>query len=153
MRYVERIIQPDETVIDVTGLHWFVYLPALAFLVVAIGLVVLSSSVAGNLVNFVLIAAAAFALLAAIAWLRGFLRRYGTELAVTDRRVIFKRGLLRRHTIEMNMSKVESVDVDQSIIGRLFGYGTVTIRGTGGGIEPLRNIRDPLTFRNHVTAS
>lgn len=153
MRYVEKILQPDETVIGITGLHWFVYLPALAFLVVAIGLTVLSSPAPSSSVNFVLIAAAAFALLALIAGLRGFLRRYGTELAVTNRRVIFKRGLLRRHTIEMNMSKVESVDVDQSIAGRLFGYGTVTIRGTGGGIEPLRNIRDPLSFRNHVAAS
>jgi uncharacterized membrane protein YdbT with pleckstrin-like domain len=155
MRYVEKILQPDETVVDVTGLHWFVYLPALALLVVALGLTVLANYVASNsnLAMAMLIAAAAVSLLAAIAWLRGFLRRYGTELAVTNRRVIFKRGLLRRHTIEMNMSKVESVDVDQSITGRVFGYGTVTIRGTGGGIEPLRNIRDPLAFRNHVTAS
>ena len=72
---------------------------------------------------------------------------------MTDRRVVYKTGLIRRHTIEMNMDKVESVNVDQSILGRIFGYGTVDIRGTGGGLEPLRNIRDPLAFRNHVTAA
>ena len=153
MSYAEKILQPDETIVHVTGLHWFVYLPALAFLALTIATVVLSNYVATNLATMVLLVAAAPALLTAVAWLRGFLRRCGTELAVTNRRVIFKRGLIRRHTIEMNMSKVESVDVDQSITGRIFGYGTVTIRGTGGGIEPLRNISDPLTFRNHVTAS
>jgi uncharacterized membrane protein YdbT with pleckstrin-like domain len=53
----------------------------------------------------------------------------------------------------MNMSKVESVDVDQSILGRILGYGAVTIHGTGGGTETLANIADPLAFRTHVTAT
>ncbi len=153
MSYAEKILQPDETIVHVTGLHWFVYLPALGFLILAIAAAVLSNNVASNIASLVLLGAAVLGFLALLAWLRGFLRRYGTELVVTNRRVIFKRGLVRRHTVEMNMSKVESVDVDQSIAGRLFGYGTVTIRGTGGGIEPLRNISDPLDFRNHVTAA
>ena len=152
MSYAEKILQPEETIVHVTGLHWFVYLPAFGFLILAVAAVVLSNNVASNLANFVLLGAAVLAFLALIAWLRGFLRRSGTELVVTNRRVIFKRGLIRRHTVEMNMSKVESVDVDQSIAGRLFGYGTVTIRGTGGGIEPLRKISGPVDFRNHVTA-
>jgi uncharacterized membrane protein YdbT with pleckstrin-like domain len=87
-----------------------------------------------------------------ITWLRAWIRRVSTELAVTDRRVIFKRGLIRRHTVEMNMDKVESVDVDQSILGRIFNYGDVTVRGTGASIEPLRMIGDPLHFRSRVTA-
>jgi uncharacterized membrane protein YdbT with pleckstrin-like domain len=153
MSYVDKILQPGETLVHVTRLHWFVYLPALGLIGAAVAVLALSSYVAADLVSAVQIAAAALALLAALAWLRGYLRRSTTELAVTNRRVVFKRGLIRRHTIEMNMDKVESVDVDQSISGRLFGYGTVTIRGTGGGLEPLRNISDPLTFRNHVTAS
>jgi len=92
------------------------------------------------------------ALLAAISWLPAFIRRWTTELAVTNRRIVFKSGLFRRHTMEMNMSKVESVDVDQSVMGRILDYGTVTIRGTGGGIEPMRNIANPIAFRNRVTA-
>jgi hypothetical protein len=52
----------------------------------------------------------------------------------------------------MNMDKVESVDVDQSILGRIFNYGDVTVRGTGASIEPLRMIGDPLHFRSRVTA-
>jgi uncharacterized membrane protein YdbT with pleckstrin-like domain len=84
--------------------------------------------------------------------LRAWLRRVTTELAITDLRVIYKAGLFRRHTLEMNRSRIESVDVDQSLLGRIFGYGTVTVRGTGGSLEPLRNIRDPIGFRNHITA-
>jgi uncharacterized membrane protein YdbT with pleckstrin-like domain len=99
------------------------------------------------------IAAGIFALLALSAALRAFIRRATTELAVTDHRVIYKSGLLSRHTIEMNRDKVESVDVDQSLLGRILGYGTVIVRGTGGSLEPIRNIGDPLRFRTHITAS
>ena len=79
-------------------------------------------------------------------------RRWTTEIDVTDRRIVYKRGFIRRHTVEMNMDKVESVDVDQSILGRMLNYGDITIRGTGVGIEPLNNIDAPLEFRNQVTA-
>ena len=79
-------------------------------------------------------------------------RRWTTEIDVTDRRIVYKRGFIRRHTVEMNTDKVESVDVDQSILGRMLNYGDITIRGTGVGIEPLRNIDAPLEFRNQVTA-
>jgi len=53
----------------------------------------------------------------------------------------------------MNMDKVESVDVSQSVLGRIFDFGTITIRGVGTGIEPLANIETPIAFRNHVTAA
>src|SRR5207302_10004956 len=116
MSYIEKILQPGETVIYVTGPHWRIYLPALGLFILAIGMVVLSAYTPPDLAMVPLGAAAVLALLASAAWLRGFMQRRTSELAVTDRRVIFKRGLLRRHTIEMNMSKVESVDVDQSVI-------------------------------------
>src|SRR5262249_40563687 len=82
--------------------------------------------------------------------LRALIRRATTELAVTDQRVIFKTGLVARHTLEMNRGKVESVTVDQSIPGRMFGYGTIIVRGTGSTLEPIRNIADPLTFRSQI---
>ena len=72
---------------------------------------------------------------------------------VTDRRVIYKSGLLSRHTIEMNRDKVESVDIDQSLLGRIFGYGTVVVRGTGSSLVLIRNIGDPLTCPTYITAS
>lgn len=73
--------------------------------------------------------------------------RYTDEFAVTNRRVIVKTGLISRKTLEMNLSKIESVNVDQSIFGRLLGYGTITIIGTGGIRESFPNISEPILFR------
>src|SRR5258708_37814690 len=74
------------------------------------------------------------------------------DIAVTDRRGLYKPGILQRHSMEMNRSKVETVGVNQSILGRLLGYGTIIVRGTGGSFEPIQFIGDPLTFRSHITA-
>ena len=98
------------------------------------------------------IVAGVLGLLAVIALADEWIRRKTTEIAVTDRRIIFKRGLIRRHTIEMNMDKVESVDVDQTVLGRLFNFGTIVIHVTGSDVEPLHRIEDPLRFRSFVTA-
>ena len=72
-------------------------------------------------------------------------------MALTNQRVIYKEGLVRRNTIEMNIQKVESLDVRQSVFGRLFGYGDVLVRGTGVGLNPILKIADPLQFRNAVS--
>lgn len=156
MSYVEKILQPDETVRHKAHIHWFIYLPALVFGAVAliiVGLVTMNIGEIGtNWRVAALIAAALFGLVALYLLLRASIERFSTELVATDRRIIYKRGLIRRFTAEMNMEKVETVLVEQGILGRIFGYGTITIRGTGGGMEPLPNIDDPLTFRNHVTA-
>jgi len=73
--------------------------------------------------------------------------RYADEFAITNKRVVIKTGWLSRHTIEMNLNKIESVKVEQSIMGRMLGYGTVRIIGTGGTREAFDNIRNPLLFR------
>ena len=75
--------------------------------------------------------------------LGALIRQATTELVLTDRRVIYKTGLFQRHTMEMNRSKVETVGVDQSVLGRLLNYGTVIVRGTGGSFEPIRQIERP----------
>jgi Bacterial PH domain len=84
-------------------------------------------------------------------WRLGCNDRWTTEIAVTNQRVILKRGLIRRDTIEINMPKVESVDIRQSIFGRLLGYGTVIVRGTGGSFNPLTYVSQPLPLRRAVT--
>jgi uncharacterized membrane protein YdbT with pleckstrin-like domain len=155
MRYVRRVLQPGETIVYTTKLHWFVYLWATLLLAICLVLAIASWSWADNQ-NLSLalgIAAIIFALLALSSALRAFIRRSSTELAVTDQRVIYKTGLLARHTIEMSRVKVESVAVDQTLLGRLFGYGTVIVRGTGSTLEPISNISDPLTFRSYITTS
>lgn len=69
------------------------------------------------------------------------------EFAITNKRVILKVGLIRRITLEMNIAKIESVSVDQSILGRLLNYGTIKVTGTGGTGQPFHCIVDALTFR------
>jgi uncharacterized membrane protein YdbT with pleckstrin-like domain len=157
MSYVERVLQPGETLVHMSKLHWLIYLPVLPFLAIfVLGLALYwgwqanSADTSSAILPQILVAVGAVGTI--VTGFRAWVRRVSTELAVTDRRVIFKRGLIRRHTVEMNMDKVESVDVDQSILGRIFNYGDVTVRGTGASIEPLRMIDDPLHFRSRVTA-
>ena len=150
MKYIDQVLQPGEKVIFSSTLTWAVYIPSILLWLAALLL-----AIAGGVLQHReawLWSALAVALLAAISTLKAWFRRWTTEIDVTDRRVVYKRGLIRRHTVEMNMDKVESVDVDQSLFGRLFDYGDVVIRGTGAGIEPLRGIDSPLAFRNAVTA-
>jgi uncharacterized membrane protein YdbT with pleckstrin-like domain len=155
MRYVRRVLQPGETIVYTTKLHWFVYWWATLLLAICLVLAIASWSWADNqnLSLALWITAAIFALLGLSSAFRAFIQRASTELAVTDQRVIYKTGLLARHTLEMNRGKVESVAVDQTLLGRLFGYGTVIVRGTGSTLEPIRNISDPLTFRSYITTS
>jgi uncharacterized membrane protein YdbT with pleckstrin-like domain len=155
MRYVRRVLQPGETVVYETRLHPLIYLRAVLALILCVICLGFAIATVGkqNLVLALWILAAIFALFALSAGLRAFVHRATTELAITDHRVIYKTGLFSRHTLEMNRSKVESVDVNQTILGRLLGYGTIIVRGTGGSLEPMRRIADPLTFRSHITAS
>jgi uncharacterized membrane protein YdbT with pleckstrin-like domain len=73
-----------------------------------------------------------------------------SEFVVTDQRVIIKVGFISRRTLEMFISKIESIGIDQNILGRLLGYGTVTVRGTGGSAEKFTAIAHPLEFRSCV---
>lgn len=69
------------------------------------------------------------------------------EFVITNKRVVIKRGLISRYTLEMNLNKIETVNVDQSIWGRIFGFGSITIVGTGGTREVFNSIRKPMEFR------
>ena len=80
-----------------------------------------------------------------------YLRRMTTELAVTNKRVIAKSGLISRSTVELNLTKVESVRVEQSMLGRMLGYGSIFVGGTGATHAPVRFVEDPLTFKQAVT--
>jgi uncharacterized membrane protein YdbT with pleckstrin-like domain len=80
-------------------------------------------------------------------WIAAYIRYHSTELAVTDKRVIAKFGFISRRTIELNISKVEGVEVVQTIAGRIFNYGSLIISGTGSLQEPIPGISDPLGFR------
>jgi uncharacterized membrane protein YdbT with pleckstrin-like domain len=152
MQYVRKVLQPGESVVHATRMHPIIFLTAFTHFVIAVALFVAAMSMTGDWRTALKAAAAIFILLAVASAVPAAIRRASTELAITDRRVIYKAGIISRHTLEMNRSKVESVDVDQSLLGRILGFGTITVRGTGGSLEPIRVISDPLTFRSHITA-
>lgn len=89
----------------------------------------------------------AFFGLGLIFWIMAFIRYKTTELAFTNKRVIAKFGFIRRQTIELNISKVESIQVNQDIPGRIFDYGTLVISGAGNPQAPIPGISDPMSFR------
>ena len=148
MRYVEEVLQPGEKILFVSTIHWLIYVPAILLLVAAIVAAFWAGS-GSEVWRWISLLCFALALLSAA---RAWFKRWTTEIAVTDRRVIYKRGFIRRHTIEMHMDKVESVDVSQSVLGRILDYGDVLVRGTGVGFEPLQMIESPIELRNAVTA-
>jgi uncharacterized membrane protein YdbT with pleckstrin-like domain len=153
MNYVRRVLQPGESVVHLTRIHMIILLPAMLWLAAALTLFIAGFVRFSGDPRIICEALALFCLVFATAsGLPALIRRATTELAVTDRRVIYKSGVIARHTLEMNRSKVESVDVDQPLLGRLLGFGTIIVRGTGGSLEPIRLISDPLTFRSHITA-
>ncbi len=153
MSYLKSILQPGENLIFDGHLHWIIYRKAVFFFLCMILAIVAAYYFRDT--NYRWTAALALILVfglltlsfAAHAWWQSFT----TEIAVTNARVIYKTGFIRRHTAEMNMDKVESVDVDQSLLGRILGYGTVDIRGTGASIEQLEHIARPLELRNAIT--
>ncbi len=80
-------------------------------------------------------------------FIRPFIMTKTDEFAITNKRVIMKTGLISRDVFEMTVGHIESINVDQSIMGRIFGYGTVTIVGSGGTRESFEDIADPIRFR------
>jgi uncharacterized membrane protein YdbT with pleckstrin-like domain len=152
-RYIDDILQPGEKVLYSTNAHWVFYLPAIAAWIVAAVLLVLSRATTTDGIVLLCLLAAAVVALVALCWtITAWFHRWTTETDVTNLRVVHKTGFIKRRTIEMSLDKVESVDVNQSILGRLLNYGDVTIKGVGEGRETIRTIASPLAFRNFITA-
>ena len=150
-RYIDDILQPGEKVLYSTNAHWIFYLPAIVAWIVVLALVAAS----GALPPMALIGLPAAAVIAVVALyftIRGWFHRLTTETDVTDRRVVHKTGFIKRRTFEIALDKIESVDVEQSILGRIFNYGDVTIMGVGEGRQTISTIASPLAFRSAITA-
>ena len=140
MSYVNQNLMPDEQVIYKGNVHWYVLVRGLTFLVFGATLFISSNGF------FVAIGALAFAVgIGAV--IQGFIYMRTTELVVTTRRIIAKFGFIKRNTVELSHDKVESLNVAQSLIGRLLDFGTVLVNGTGGNAAPVPAIAQPLSFR------
>jgi len=153
-RYIDDILQPGEKVLYSTNAHWIFFGPAILLWIIAGVFLALSglAILAGPMMLVCLALAAVVGLLALYKTLTAWFGRWTTETDVTNLRVVHKTGFISRKTFEMSLDKVESVDVTQSIAGRIFDYGDVTIMGVGEGKETIKTIASPLAFRNSITA-
>jgi uncharacterized membrane protein YdbT with pleckstrin-like domain len=152
-RYIDDILQPGEKVLYSTNAHWMFYLPAIAAWIV-VAVLLLGSFAAAAIPALMLVcwASAAVVAVAALFWtLRAWFHRWTTETDVTNMRVVHKTGFIKRRSFEMALDKIESVDVDQSILGRLLNYGDVTVNGVGEGTQNIPTIAAPLAFRSAIT--
>jgi hypothetical protein len=158
MSYVDSNLVPGEAVIYETRLHWIVMLGHLVvgcLLLGLPGLVLLYYALNPNGmetrdVHLMEGGAVALLLCGAVVIVIGMVRRNATEMAVTNHRVVIKTGLIGRKTIEMLLNKVESIEVSETALGRMLGYGTIVIIGTGGTSDPFHKMAHPLEFRSHV---
>lgn len=151
MSYVQRVLQPGEVVRHTATIHWIVYWPAALCFVAAILALIWASFLPQALAPWIHWLSALLAVVGVVFLIREWFNWWTTEVVITSLRVIYKTGLIRRKTNEMNMDKVESVQVEQSILGRILDYGEVTITGTGAGLEALSLIAQPIELRNTIT--
>lgn len=136
LKYVNQNLLPEENVISAAELHWWIYLPG--GFVSFIGAILL---IVAPMFGIPVIGYGFFILL------KNWITSYTTEIAITNRRIVVKTGFIRRDTIELLHSKVESLSLDQNILERLLDFGTIVVHGTGGGKTYIPNIAKPLKFR------
>jgi membrane protein YdbS with pleckstrin-like domain len=165
MSYVKHVIQPGEKILVDGRLSWVLYLPAILYLIGGLVLIAVEDVFWPQYGSLIMLGTTAvFGILALVSAANAWFKRWTTEIAVTDKRIIYKTGFINRHTEEMNMDKVSSVDVDQTFWGRIFDFGTIRILGAGGagrrdkdekdeprpGIERLDMIGSPIELRNAI---
>jgi membrane protein YdbS with pleckstrin-like domain len=150
--YVDSVLADGERIVYRAHIsHWKFFLSyLLGALSVAAAVAAYANGSAYNMDSPVI--ALVLLVVGVVIVLSAAIRRSTTELVLTNRRIITKRGLVARNTVEMNLNKVESLHVDQSLMGRLFNYGDVTVVGTGASLEPLRGISSPLELRKNLGA-
>jgi uncharacterized membrane protein YdbT with pleckstrin-like domain len=152
MSYASKHLIPDEKLLYETRLSWVVLfwpviVPSLILLGAGGYLVYhYANADANNMkeigVGLIVVAALVFGI--------GLTKRNATEMAVTNKRVLIKQGVFGRRTLEILLQKIESIAVEESMSGRILGFGTVIVRGTGGTPEPFKKMAHPLEFRRHV---
>jgi len=147
MSYVEKNLISGEKLVYQTGLHWSVlFWPFFIAAVIATGGVVCLLQKDADFLYagiFLLVVAGIIVIFAAV-------KRNAVEMAVTNRRVIIKTGMVGRQSLEIMLPKVESIGIDESGWGRILGFGSVTIHRTGGTPEPFHRIARPSEFRREV---
>ena len=164
MSYVRKSLVPGETLRYETRHHWIVLLGplflSLLFAGLAIGVLVecaaakdgkgLAAGASPTEIQAMTIAGIVLLVAAIAIFTYGIAKRNVTEMAVTNRRVLIKTGMTSRRTLDLMLSRVESIGVEETVFGRMLGYGSVIVRGTGGTPEPFVMIAHPQEFRRAV---
>ena len=158
MSYVGSNLVAGETVIYETRLHWIVMMGHMVIGLLLLGLpgvlllidALRQSGIDTGTLHIMEGGGVALLVCGVVTILIGMVRRNATEMAVTNRRVVIKTGLASRKTIEMLLNKVESIEVSETAFGRMLGYGTILLIGTGGTTEPFHKVAQPLEFRSQV---
>ena len=148
MAYVDSQLLPGEQVIYRAHMSKLLFLPAIGVAALAATAAIFTTEVM-NLWPL----AAALGAIAAVLFIGELILYTSSEYAVTDRRVIIKVGWIKRRTMETMLGKIEALGVEQGMLGRLFGFGTITVTGTGGTQETFDRIGAPLEFRKQVQAA
>jgi uncharacterized membrane protein YdbT with pleckstrin-like domain len=152
MSYASKHLIPDEKLLYETRLSWVVlFWPVIVPTIILLGvggylIYTYANADTNNMkeigVGLIVVAALVFGI--------GLTKRNATEMAVTNKRVLIKQGVFGRRTLEILLQKIESIAVEESMSGRMLGFGTVIVRGTGGTPEPFKKMAHPLEFRRHV---
>ncbi len=141
MGYVEQNLIKSEAVIKTAELHWFIYIRGATFFILGLLLALSPENVTIG---------SSFIAIGFLYLLLAFISVKTTELAVTNKRVIAKYGLISRQTVELNLNKIEGLNVNQGVLGRIFNFGNIILGGTGGKKSPIKYISKPLEFRKEV---
>jgi uncharacterized membrane protein YdbT with pleckstrin-like domain len=151
LSYIEKNLLPGEELVYRAHLHWVIYARAIFCFVLAI-MIVLLVAVYGtpDTRTIGVLVALAFVVFGLFAFILRYIDNKTSEFGVTNKRVLIKVGLIRRHSLELLLRQIEGIGVDQSIMGRIFGYGTIMVSGTGGTKETFPHIAHPLEFRRQV---
>jgi membrane protein YdbS with pleckstrin-like domain len=147
MSYIDQSLVAGETLIHRAHMSWWSQAGSILAVVLALAVAAVLAAMAPGDAATARILAAVLVVVGLVFLVRAWVRVRSTELAITNRRVIAKFGFIQRHTIEINLEKVEALRVDQGFLGRILNYGTVFITGTGSSVEPIPHIADPLVFR------
>ncbi len=145
MSYIDGNLIEGEQVLYRTRLHWLIFLGPALFVAVVLAPIAWFLAL-GSWSHYAWIPLA----LGVLVLLAAFIRRQSSDFAVTNRRVMTKVGVFHTRSIELLLGKIEAIAVEQSLMGRIFGYGDIVITGTGGTHEGFSQIQSPLAFRNAV---
>jgi uncharacterized membrane protein YdbT with pleckstrin-like domain len=140
MSYVNDTLLPGENLVFLGHVHWIIFMPSLFWVIVALGVLLMGQ----------LYIAIALIIIAIVRFGRAVIYFFTTELAVTDQRIISKFGFISRTTFELPLDRVTTLNVLQTVLGRLLNYGDLEVHAMGGVATPIPAIVDPLTFRKWV---